>query len=72
MHEINLILLISHQILAKTLAGNIIKYLPYNLSKFIKFEVFENCLKWIVYISILFSPCIAWIGMESCSNFCVS
>ena len=38
-------------------ASNIITDLPYNLSNYIQFEVFENCLKWIPYINTLFSPC---------------
>ena len=41
------------------------------MSKYIQFEVFQNCLKWVVYINTLFSPCIAWIGMESCLKFCI-
>ena len=28
-----------------------------NLSNYIQFEVFENCLKWVAYINTLFSPC---------------
>ena len=35
-------------------------------------NTFENCLKWVVHINTLQSPCIASIRMESCSNFCVS
>ena len=31
--------------------------LSYSLSNYIQFEVFENCLKWVAYISTLFSPC---------------
>ena len=50
-------MLISLQILAKTFPSNIIIDLSYNLSKYIQFEVFENCLKWVVYINTLFSPC---------------
>ena len=71
-HKINQILLISPEILAKTFASNIIIDLSYNLSKYIQFEGFENYLKWVVYINTLFSPCIAWVGMESSSNFSVS
>ena len=52
---------------------NLILFISLILSKYIEFEVFENCLKWVDYINTLFSPCIAWIGiMESCLNFCVS
>ena len=50
--------------LAKPFVSNITIDLSYNLSKYIQFEVFQNCLKWVVYIYTLFSPCIAWIGME--------
>ena len=50
-------MLISLQILAKTFPSNIIIDLSYNLSKYIQSEVFENCLKWVVYINTLFSPC---------------
>ena len=71
-HKINQILFISPEILAKTFASNIIIDLSYNLSKYMQFEVFENYLKWVVYINTLFSPCIAWVGMESSSNFSVS
>ena len=38
-------------------ASNIIIDLSYNLSNYIQFEVFENCLKWVAYINTLFSPC---------------
>ena len=38
-------------------ASNIIIDLSYNLSNYIQFEVFENCLKWVAYIYKLFSPC---------------
>ena len=38
-------------------ASNIIIDLFYNLSNYIQLEVFENCLKWVAYINILFSPC---------------
>ena len=55
-HKINQILLIPLLILAKTFLSNIID-LSYNLSKYIQFEVFENCLKWVAYINTLFSPC---------------
>ena len=27
------------------------------MSKYIQFEVFQNCLKWVFYINTLFSPC---------------
>ena len=57
------------QILAKTFLTNLIIDLSYNFSKYMQFEVFENCLKWVVYIYTLFSPCIAWVGIESCLNF---
>ena len=56
-HKINQILLIPLLILTKTFLSNIIIDLSYNLSKYIQFEVFENCLKWVVYINTLFSPC---------------
>ena len=88
--------------MAKTFASNIIIDLSYNWSKYIQFEVFDNCFKCVVYINTLFSPCylrfinsdvvkyiqiltscntvivlrnifllllIAWVGMESFSNF---
>ena len=48
---------ISLQILAKMFASNIIIDLSYNLSNYLQFEVFENCLKWVAYINTLFSPC---------------
>ena len=57
------------QILAKTFLTNLITDLSYNFSKYMQFEVFENCLKWVVYIYTLFSPFIAWVGIESCLNF---
>ena len=72
MHQITQILLSLLQILAKTFPSNIITDLSYNLSKYIEFEVFETCLKWVVYVNTLFSPCYRWVGMESCPNFCVS
>ena len=50
-------MLISLQILAKMFASNIIIDLSYNLSNYIQFEVFENCLNWVTYINTLFSPC---------------
>ena len=56
-HKINQILIISLQILAKMFASYIIIDLSYNLSNYIQFEVFENCLKCIAYINTLFSPC---------------
>ena len=56
-HKINQILLILLQILTKTFPSNIILDLLYSLSKYIQSEVFENCLKWVVYINTLFSPC---------------
>ena len=34
-------------------AGMSVIDLPYNLSKHSKFEVFENCLDWYVYIDTL-------------------
>ena len=43
-HKTNQILLILPQILAKTFVSNIIIDLSYNLSKYIQFEVFENCV----------------------------
>ena len=64
-HKINEILLISLQILIKSFASNIIIDLSYSLS-INSINTFENCLKWVVYINTLWSPCIAW---ESCSNF---
>ena len=44
---------ISLQILAKTFVSNIIMDLSYLLSKYILLEVFENCLKCVVYIKLL-------------------
>ena len=50
-------MLISLQILAKMFASNVIINLSsYNLSNYIatlQFEVFENCLKWVAYITVL-------------------
>ena len=43
--------------LAKIFASNIIIDQLYNLSKYIQFEAFENCLKWVVCINTLFSLC---------------
>ena len=43
--------------LAKIFASNIISDISYNLSNYIQFEIFENYLKWVAYISTLFSPC---------------
>ena len=50
-------MLISLQIFGKIFAGNIIIDLSYNLSNYIQFEVFENCLKLVAYINTMFSPC---------------
>ena len=61
-HKIDRILLISLQILAKTFARNIIIDLTYNLNKYIQSEMFENSLKWVVYINTLFSSFIARLG----------
>ena len=38
-------------------ASNIIIDLSYNLSNYIQFQIFENCLQWVAYINTLFSPC---------------
>ena len=32
-------------------------------------NTFENLLKWVVYISTMWSPCIDCIGKKSCSKF---
>ena len=50
-HKINRILLILLQILVKTFVSNIIIDLSYNLSKYKQFELFQNCLKWVVYVN---------------------
>ena len=55
-------MLISLQILAKIFVSNIIIDLSYNLSKYTQSEVFQNCLKWVVYINTLFSPCSLLVG----------
>ena len=70
-HKINQILLISLQILTKTFFSNTIL-----ISHTIWASIYSlKCLKtleWVVYINTLFSPRIAWIGIESCSNYCLS
>ena len=38
-------------------SSNITIDLSYNLSNYIQFKVFENCLKWVAYINTLFLPC---------------
>ena len=45
-------------------ASNIIIDVSYNLSNYIQFEVFADCLKWVAYINTLFSPCyrLGWNG----------
>ena len=53
----------------KLFANNIIIDLLYNLNIYIQLNPFENFLKWVVYMNTLESPCIAWIGMKSCSKF---
>ena len=41
----------------KHFAANIIIDLSCSLSKYIQFEVFQNFLRWVVYINTLLSPC---------------
>ena len=50
-------MLISLRILTKMFSSNIIIDVSYNLSNYIEFEVFEDCLKWVAYINTLLSPC---------------
>ena len=59
-------MLISLQIMVKSFVSNRIIDLSYSLNKY---KQYKHCLKWVVYINTLLSPCIAWIGMKSCSKF---
>ena len=59
MYKNNRILLILLQLLAKTFFSNIIIYQIIWVSAY-SMNTFENCLKWVIYINTLQSPCIAW------------
>ena len=52
-HKINQILVILLLMLAKTFFSNIVIDLLYHLSNYLQFEMFENCLKWFLYIDTL-------------------
>ena len=64
--------IVSIQILIKLFFSNIITDLPYDLNKYIQYKHVWKLFGEVVYIYTLWLPSITWIGMKSCSKFCVT